>query len=54
MNEQPGKYFYSLETIIWVKILKFFFDADPGSRMVNLGSGIRVINIPDPQHWDQD
>jgi hypothetical protein len=29
----------SLETIFWVKILKFF-DADPGSG----------INIPDPQH----
>jgi hypothetical protein len=23
----------SLETIFWVKILKFFFDADPGSRI---------------------
>jgi hypothetical protein len=34
----------SLETIFWVKILKFF-DADPGWE--KLGSG---INIPDPQH----
>jgi hypothetical protein len=34
----------SLETIFWVKILKFF-DADPGWK--KLGSG---INIPDPQH----
>ncbi len=30
----------SLETIFWVKILKFF-DGDPGSGM---------INIPDPPH----
>ncbi len=39
----------SLETIFWVKILKFF-DADPGSGMEKFdpGSG---INIPDPQHW---
>ncbi len=37
----------SLETIYWVRILKFF-DADPGSK--KLGSGIK-INIPDPQHW---
>ncbi len=43
----------SLETIFWVKILKFF-DADPeyfdpgsGIRMEKFGSG---INIPDPQH----
>jgi hypothetical protein len=45
----------SLETIFWVKILKFF-DADPGSGMEKIrirdpeekkfGSG---INIPDPQ-----
>jgi hypothetical protein len=34
----------SLETIFWVKILKFF-DADPGWK--KFGSG---INIPDPQH----
>jgi hypothetical protein len=31
---------HSLETIFWVKILKFF-DADTGSRMEKLGSGIR-------------
>jgi hypothetical protein len=46
----------SLETIFWLKILKFF-DADPGSEMEKIrirdlgwekfGSG---INIPDPQH----
>jgi hypothetical protein len=32
----------SLQTIFWVKILKFF-DADPGSRnLFDSGSGIRV------------
>jgi hypothetical protein len=36
----------SLETIFWVKILKFF-DADPGSGMEK----IRIRdNIPDPPH----
>jgi hypothetical protein len=35
----------SVETIFWVKILKFF-DADPGWK--KFGSW---INIPDPQHW---
>jgi hypothetical protein len=48
----------SLETIFWVKILKFFVaDADPDLGSGNLfdagsdpGSG---INIPDPQHWPQ-
>jgi hypothetical protein len=34
----------SLETIFWVKLLKFF-GADPGWK--KFGSG---INIPDPQH----
>jgi hypothetical protein len=46
----------SLETIFWVKILKFF-DADPGSGMKRIGtrdeknpdSGFG-INIPDPQY----
>ncbi len=45
----------SLETIFWVKILKFV-DADPGRK--KFGSGIwdgkkfgSRINIPDPQHW---
>ncbi len=48
----------SLETIFWVKILKFF-DAnpdpgiqnlfDPGSAMEKFGSGIHS-NILDPQH----
>jgi hypothetical protein len=53
----PDHIFLSLETIFWVKILKFF-DADPGWRQ--FGSGLRDpvwkkvgsgINIPDPQHW---
>jgi hypothetical protein len=33
----------SLETIFWVKILKFF-DADPGSGWKKLASGIRDGN----------
>ncbi len=45
----------SLETILWVKILKFFdADADPGiiwSGREKFGSQIRYgMNIPDPQH----
>jgi hypothetical protein len=35
-DEQPGSYFRE-ETILWVKILKFF-DADPGCK--KFGSGI--------------
>jgi hypothetical protein len=56
MNK-PDNFSESLETIFWVKILKFF-DADPGSGMDKIrirdgknsdppGSG---INVPDPQH----
>ncbi len=37
----------SLETIFWVKILKFF-DADPGTEMEKIR--IRDKNISDPQH----
>jgi len=49
----------SLETIFWVKILKFFFDADPGSGMKKILSRdpgwknsdpVSGINIPDSQH----
>jgi hypothetical protein len=40
-------YFRELGNNFWVKILKFF-DADPGWKNSDLGSG---INIPDPQHW---
>ncbi len=55
----PDHIIKSLESIFWVKILKFF-DADPGSwgknsdpgsgmeKNLNPGSG---INIPDTQHW---
>ncbi len=44
----------SFETILWVKILKFFdADADPGI-LVTLDPGWKkfrsAINIPDPQH----
>jgi hypothetical protein len=47
----------SLETIFWLKILKFFnadpgsvifLALDPGSGMEKFGSG---IIIPDLQHW---
>jgi hypothetical protein len=59
----PDHIFKSLETIFWVKILKFS-DADPGpgwkkfgsgirdGKKSDLGSGIRK-NIPDPQHCIQ-
>jgi hypothetical protein len=55
-DEQSGSYSESLETIFWVRILKFF-DADRGSGMgqnsdpgwKKFESGIG-INIPDPQH----
>jgi hypothetical protein len=36
----------SLETIFWVKILKFF-DANPGSGMEKLGSVMGKIRIRD-------
>jgi hypothetical protein len=60
----PDHIIESLETIFWVKILKFF-DADPGSRMGKVrildgnnsdaGSGIRDWdNIPDMQHCKVD
>jgi hypothetical protein len=42
----------SLETILWVQILKFFdADTDPGSGNIFYpGSGIREGKISDPQH----
>jgi hypothetical protein len=52
----PDHIFESLETIFWVKILKFFdADPDPGSEnLIDPGSGMKKfgsgINIPDPQH----
>jgi hypothetical protein len=36
----PDHISYSLETIFWVEILKFF-DADPGSVMEKIRSAIR-------------
>jgi hypothetical protein len=45
-NEQPRSYFRELETIFWVKILKFF-DADPGWKNSNLGSCMEKIRIRD-------
>jgi hypothetical protein len=45
MNNHLDHISESLETIFWVKILKFF-DANQGWK--KLGS---VIIIPDPQHW---
>jgi hypothetical protein len=39
----------SFETSFGLKILKFF-DADPGWKNSDTGSG---INIPDPQHCQQ-
>jgi hypothetical protein len=44
----PDHIYESLETIFWIKILKFF-DVDPGWK--KFGSG---INIPDPQHCKFD
>jgi hypothetical protein len=60
-DEQTGSYFLELGNHFFasfgVKILKFFFDEDPGSGMETVrirdpgwkkvGSG---INIPDPPH----
>jgi hypothetical protein len=43
----PDRISESLETIFWVKILKFF-DADPGSGMEKFGSGIEKLWIRDP------
>jgi hypothetical protein len=42
-DAQPGSHSESLNTIFWIKILKF--DANQGWK--KFGSG---INIPDPQH----
>ena len=42
----PDDIFESLETIFWVKILKFF-DADPGWKKVGSGIGDKH---PDLQH----
>jgi hypothetical protein len=46
----PDHIFESLETIFWVKILKFFdADPDPGSgNLIDPGSGMKKIRI-----WDK-
>jgi hypothetical protein len=53
----PNHISETLETVFWIKILKFFYadaDADPiiflilDSGWKKFGSG---INIPDPQHY---
>jgi hypothetical protein len=43
----PGHISESLETILWVKILKFF-DADPGPGWKTFGSGSRDGKNSDP------
>jgi hypothetical protein len=42
--KNPGHVSEGLETIFWVKIIKFFH-ADPGWKGFGYG-----INIPDPKH----
>ncbi len=64
-DEHPGSYSESLETIFWVKILKFF-DADPGSGILmtldpgsgkeknpHPESGINIRDV-DSKHWKKD
>ncbi len=46
-EEQPGSYFLELRNhFFWVKILEVF-DADPGWRNSDLGSGMGKIRILD-------
>ncbi len=48
----PNHNFESLDTIFWVKLLKFFdADPDPGSGILLTLDPVSGINIPDPQHW---
>jgi hypothetical protein len=44
----PDNISESLETIFWVKILKFF-DADPRWKNLDTGSGMEKIRIRDKQ-----
>jgi hypothetical protein len=50
-DEQPGSYFPELRNHFFgffgVKILKFF-DANPGSRIRDPGSGMETVRIRDP------
>jgi hypothetical protein len=43
----PDHISWSLETIFWIKILKFF-EANAGSGMEKFGSGIRDGKKPEP------
>jgi hypothetical protein len=49
-NERPRSFFRELRNSFMLKILKFFLTLDPGWKISDPGSGIR-INIPDPQQW---
>ncbi len=42
----------SLETVYWVKILKFFV-ADPGWKKSDPGSEMEKIRVRDPQHCNR-
>ena len=54
-DEQPGSYFLELRNhflaFLGVKILKFF-DADPGSGIETVGSGIETVRIRDGKKSD--
>jgi hypothetical protein len=59
-DEQPGSYFLELRNHFFGVIILKFFDADPGSGMKKIRSGLRDekksdpgsgINIPDPQNY---
>ncbi len=50
-DPDPGHVSESLETIFWVKILKFFYE-DPGSGMKKFGSGNEKIRIRDRKYSD--
>jgi hypothetical protein len=45
MGKNPDHFSESLETVFWVKILKFFhadLDLDPGWKNLDQGSGINI------------
>jgi hypothetical protein len=47
----PDRFSESLDTVLGLKILKFFdADTDPGSGMNKNSDPASGINIPDPQH----
>jgi hypothetical protein len=45
-EKQPGSYFLELRNLFWVKIL-IFFDADPGWKNPDPGSGMEKSRIRD-------